>query len=83
MRTYLRRAAAADEAGSRCLWAGWLALFGIAEYAALRTRRIAPLTNFTRWLVGARQTGWFAALRRWTFRAFLAWFYWHVMTKED
>lgn len=75
----LRRAARAEEAGSRCLWASWLLLFGAAEAFALRTRRIAPLTNVLRWASGARQTGWHARARRWGFAAFLAWLLHHVL----
>lgn len=78
----LRRAADAEEAGSRCLWAAWLALFGVAEYTALRTRRIAPLTNVLRWVSGARQTGWHARARRWAFAGFLAWLAHHVLIEK-
>jgi hypothetical protein len=75
----LRRAARAEEAGSRCLWVCWLLLFGVAETYALRTRRMAPLTNTLRWASGARQSGWHARLRRWAFAGFLAWLAHHVL----
>lgn len=73
----LRRAAHAEEAGSRCLWACWLLLFGVAEFTALRTRRIAPLTNVVRWTVGAKP-GSSCAWRKAGFVAFGVWFYRHI-----
>jgi hypothetical protein len=72
-----------EESGSRAVWLGWLALFGVGEYCALRTKRMAPLTNVARWVAGARCASWHGAPRRWAFGAFLAWLYWHIVIKED
>lgn len=72
-----------ENPGSRGLWAAWLALFGVAEYTALSTGRIAPLTDFLRFVAGSRQTGTHARARRWAFTAFLLWLWAHVMKKES
>jgi hypothetical protein len=61
-------------------WSAWLSVlligFAIPEYAALKSRRGIPLTQFLQWAFAHRKRWHYASLFAWG--AFIAWFSAHL-----